>query len=108
MRQALEMLYLYDIIKLNNSKLKYIYINILLILIFSIIYWILGTPDNLTFPEGYANESKNISYISALYFTCVTHSTVGFGDVLPKSKLLQCINTIQTIILILNLSILIL
>ena len=98
---------LYSIIKLNKNKLLYIYVNLFLILVFSFIYWYYGTPENLTFNPQFA-DNNNISYLSALYFSCTTHSTVGYGDITPKSRFMQTIIIIHLTILILNLSILIL
>ena len=98
---------MYSIFKLNKNKLLYIYVNLVLILIFSVIYWYWGTPENLTFNPQFA-DNNNISYLSALYFACTTHSTVGYGDITPKSRFMQTIIIIHLTILILNLSILIL
>ena len=103
-----QLLFMYKILKLNENKLMYIYVNIFLIVIFSLIYWYYGTPDNLTFNPQFADEHNNICYLSALYFSCTAHSTVGFGDITPKSRFMQIIVIVQLIILILNLSILIL
>lgn len=103
-----DIILLYNILKLNKNKLIYIYVNLILIFVFSLIYWFFGTPTNLTFGEQFTNSEKNLSYLSALYYACTTHSTVGYGDITPKSKLMQCITIIHLIILILNLSILIL
>ena len=75
---------LYSIIKLNKNKLLYIYVNLFLILVFSFIYWYYGTPENLTFNPQFA-DNNNISYLSALYFSCTTHSTVGYGDITPAN-----------------------
>jgi len=97
-----------SIFKLNRNKLLYVYVNLGLILVFSIIYWYYGTPEHLTFNPQFADDKGNICYLSALYFTCTAHSTVGFGDITPKSRTMQTIVIIQLIILILNLSILIL
>lgn len=102
-----ELIFIYSILKLNKNKLTYVYVNLLLIFIFSLIYWYYGTSENLTFGSQFG-YNDNISYLSALYFSCTTHSTVGYGDITPKSKFMQFIITIHLIILILNLSILIL
>ncbi len=99
---------MYNILKLNENKLMYIYVNLVLIFLFSLIYWRYGTPEHLTFNPQFANNDNNISYLSALYFACTTHSTVGYGDITPKSRAMQNIITVHLTILILNLSILIL
>jgi hypothetical protein len=103
-------LFMYNILKSYKNKLIYIYVNLFLVFIFSLIYWYFGTSENLKFDEYCAdkNNKNNISYLSALYFACSTHSTVGYGDITPKSKFMQTIIIIQFIILILNLSLLIL
>jgi hypothetical protein len=101
-------IFMYNILKINKNKLIYIYVNLFLILLFSLIYWYYGTPDNLTFNSQFADEQNNICYLSALYFSCTAHSTVGFGDITPKSRFMQTIVIIHLTILILNLSILIL
>ena len=99
---------MYNIFKLNKNKLIYIYVNLLLILVFSVVYWYYGTSDNLTFNPQFADSENNICFLSALYFSCTTHSTVGFGDITPKSRFMQKLVSIHLTILILNLSILIL
>ena len=101
-------IFMYNILKINQNKLIYIYVNLVLILLFSLIYWYYGTPDNLTFNPQFADSENNICYLSALYFSCTAHSTVGFGDITPKSRFMQIVVIIHLTILILNLSILIL
>ena len=99
---------LYSIFKLNKNKILYILVNFVLIFIFSLIYWYYGTPDNLTFASQFAEDDDNICYLSALYFACTAHSTVGFGDITPRSRFMQMVVIVHLLILILNLSILIL
>ena len=104
-----DIIFMYSIFKLNSNKLLYIYVNLSLILLFSFIYWYHGSNENLTFGPQFANDDNtHISYLSALYFTCTVHSSVGFGDITPKSKSMQVFVIIQFVILIMNLSILIL
>ena len=96
---------LYKYIILNKNKIIYIYANFIILFIFSIIYWIYGTSENFTFqPQFGANDQ--ISYISALFYSFTTHSTVGYGDITPKSKLMQIITMFHLTILIANLSLL--
>jgi hypothetical protein len=102
-----QLLFMYNILKLNENKIMYIYVNIILIFIFSLIYWRWGTEEHLTFNPQFADNNR-INYLSALYFACTTHSTVGYGDITPKSRFMQNVLTIHLTILILNLSILIL
>ena len=78
--------------------LKYFLIQFLLILIFSCIYWSLGSPENFDFISD--NKNLNLSYLDALYFTLATQTTVGYGDITPKSQKLRGIVIIQIILLI--------
>jgi len=103
------MVLIYSIFKLNKNKILYILVNFVLILLFSGIYYYHGTADNLTFEPQFAEDGDTrICYLSALYFACTAHSTVGFGDITPKSRFMQMVVIIHLVILILNLSILIL
>ena len=38
------------------------------------------------------------SYIDALYFSIVTQTTVGYGDIMPKSKRAKVIVSIQILL----------
>lgn len=100
-------LFIHNIIKYNNHKLKYILSNFIVIFIFSLIYWYFGTNEHLSF-NNKDNNLKNISYISALYFSFTTNSTVSYGDIAPKSKFMQSLIMLHISLLIINISILIL
>jgi hyperpolarization activated cyclic nucleotide-gated potassium channel 1 len=44
-------------------------------------------PDSWVFKNGYMNESDDFKYITALYWTYTTVSTVGYGDISPTTEL---------------------
>jgi hypothetical protein len=56
-----------------------IIVNILVMIIFSELYWALDQDDS---EEHFGFEDS----VDAYYFSTVTSSSVGFGDVLPRSK----------------------
>ena len=72
---------LYNLIKSNY----YINYHILAIILFSFLYYILAKYrilDNIEYTQ-FAN------YGTTLYFTIVTHFTIGYGDIVPTSTILR-------------------
>jgi len=59
------------------EKLLYIFI---LTFIFSFIYKFINVIQNDAF-------SQDLSYIDSLYFSSITNFTIGYGDILPQTKL---------------------
>lgn len=92
-------------LNLNKNKLNYLYLNFFIIFIFSVIYWLYGTDEHFVFKPHFS-VNHNITYMTALYYSLVTHSTVGFGDITPKSTFIKIITMIHIIIIILFLSLL--
>ena len=54
-------------------------LNLVLVMIFTIIYKLVSMGDDKAF-------SSPLDFMDALYFAVVTQSTVGYGDISPKSK----------------------
>ena len=67
-----------------NLLRKHLFKHLLVIFIFTIIYQkfakIYGTKEDKENFENFENT---------LYFTTVTHFTIGYGDISPKSKMLK-------------------
>lgn len=81
---------------ISNKKLFYLLINIVSIIIFAFIYWYFGDKEHFIFkPES--NDS-NLDFIGALYYSATSQCTVGFGDIVPKSKLTRLITITQIFI----------
>ena len=59
----------------KNKGLRFFIINLLCILFFSLIYYI---EDVIYFNEK--------TYIDYFYFSMVTQTTVGYGDITPREK----------------------
>ena len=70
----------------KQIKNRYLFLkeHIILLFIFSLLY------HNLSKFSGNENDIKKFSnYEQCLYFTVVTHFTIGFGDIAPESILLR-------------------
>ena len=68
--------------KIGEKKVATIYfiiINTIIYLIFAGIYYGLRSNDN------FSGLDEKASFIDALYFTLTTQSTIGYGDISPKS-----------------------
>ena len=113
---------------MSPKIVRFIIITSIIIFVFSIIYWLLGTQKHFNFKNSNSNSNlddnnlddnnlddnnllvarcikqKQLSYIDALYFTIGTHTTVGFGDITARSECTRSLVIIQLIILILQLA----
>ena len=80
---------------LKIKKQNYYFpIHILVILLFTIIYKLISEKEH---EEGYETANKIVgrtalnkeSWEEILYFSVITHFTVGFGDIVPETKLMR-------------------
>ena len=80
---------IYQQIKSRNLLLRE---HLVLLFVFSLLYYKLSQ---------YSNNLEDIKKFSifeqCIYFTFVTHFTVGFGDIAPKSNILRRICILQII-----------
>jgi hypothetical protein len=83
-------------------KYKFVQVNGIIFLLFFCIYWLLfklNREEHFTFDKSY----NMVSVIDVMYFTITTQSTVGYGDISPRSKLakiVMMIHIVSTIILL--------
>lgn len=63
-------------------------IYIVTILAFALIYW--SAPEN--------SLKENLNFIKSLYFSIVTITTLGYGDVLPKDNLFMLLISLEAIV----------
>jgi hypothetical protein len=77
--------------RIINTVLKGIAIYIILSLIFGLFYFLF---DSLDFkqPEG----SSTVHFLDYLYFSAVTFTTIGYGDIIPKAGAGQVIVLIES------------
>ena len=76
--------------------MKIIYI-IIYLFILSITYYFLDqyTSENIFIIRD-SNENK-ISFWEAIYFTIITQSTIGYGDIIPKSSITRFLVSFQAL-----------
>ena len=80
-------------IELLKEQNKLLFVHIATILVFSIIYYF-AAPS-----KGTKKDKENFkSYESSLYYTTITHFTVGFGDISPESPILRRLTMMQVLI----------
>ena len=75
----------------NNNK--FFFVHLVLIIFFSIIYFNVA--------KKYGNEVDKVfseSYEQTLYYTVMTHFTVGFGGIRPISKIMRRITICHVIL----------
>ena len=83
---------LFSIKRFLNQN-KFLPSHLFVVLCFALIYMIMSTS------HGTDEDKEHFSnFFDSLYYTTITHFTVGFGDVAPKSKLLRALTMIQIVI----------
>ena len=81
----------------NKIILKYRYLLLTILLLSLIIHFFINTKN-----DWYGIEDKEISYLDSVYYTMVTFSTIGYGDITPKSNRAKIITIMIILSLILN------
>lgn len=78
--------------ELKNQN-KFLVNHLISIVIYGFIYYIYVKK------YGTKIEKENFSeLLDCIYFSCVTHFTVGFGDISPKSKTMKLLTMSQILI----------
>ena len=86
--------------------MKIIYIIIYLLILSCTYYFLDQYSSENVFLIRDSNQHK-ISFWEAIYFTIITQSTIGYGDIVPKSPLthfLVSFQALSTIILVIYIS----
>jgi voltage-gated potassium channel len=92
------MYYFLKLFELSNIKLKYLFTNIIIVVLFALIYWIFGSKEhfqNISMPK-----KPNLSFLDALYFSFTTNCTLGYGDIVPISDAMKIVSIIHTLFMI--------
>jgi voltage-gated potassium channel Kch len=75
---------------------RVIIVQILIIFVFAIIYYFI---DYRGFNINFTDTSKDkLTFINYLYFSTVTSSTVGYGDIHPTNNITKIIVILQILI----------
>lgn len=77
---------------LKSGFVDGVIINLVLVAIFSEIYWLM---DQYSENKHFGFESP----VDAVYFSTITSSSVGFGDMLPKTKSAKIVVSIHVILM---------
>lgn len=88
--------------KLNNNNLiepiqyKTIIFTVVLI-IFVIINYYLGINNNFNFKHDKSNNNpeNKFTLLESVYYTLITNLTIGYGDIVPKTKLAKLFCILQ-------------
>ena len=83
-----------------SNKQSFIVITFAIVFVFAIIYWLLGSNDNFSFTK----DQEKLTFIDALYFSMVTQTTLGYGDISPKSEIMRSISFIHLALLIIHIT----
>tara|TARA_R100001163_G_C5059658_1_gene196360 strand:- start:1094 stop:1528 length:435 start_codon:yes stop_codon:yes gene_type:complete len=73
----------------TGKSMRFVIANIVIILVFGTIYtiWMWAKPEDWANPLGENEEFGIVDKIfNGLYTSVVTHTSVGFGDIFPKSE----------------------
>ena len=92
-----------SLFNINKNKFIFYKLYLLVLICFTLIYWLLGTSKNFNFDKASNNNSDSLTFINALYFSFITQSTIGYGDISPKTKLMRIIVMCQLTCLVLYL-----
>ena len=73
---------------MTSTRDKFIVFNLLLLVFMTVVYMYIGS-------NHFTNE---MDITNALYFAIVTQTTVGYGDILPTTKLSKVIVSLHILI----------
>lgn len=83
----------------RNKKFHFILLNILLVFLFTLIYWLLGSSDNF-----HSLDNTDLTVVDSIYFALGTQTTLGYGDITAKSQLLRGIVILQILTILLQIA----
>ena len=81
--------------KLNKQTIDVIKANILIMLVFTVLYYIIGQKE-----ESFNGINGKITWMDSAYFTLTTQSTAGYGDITPRSTNARLVSMAQQIIVL--------
>lgn len=80
----------FKIIKKQN---KLLFSHIITIILFSIIYYYIAPI------KGSKKDQENFKNMEdSIYYTTLTHFTIGFGDIAPESQIMRKLTILQVLI----------
>tara|TARA_B100002051_G_C16204248_1_gene378094 strand:+ start:114 stop:413 length:300 start_codon:yes stop_codon:yes gene_type:complete len=82
----------------QKRTIHFIKLQIFLILLFTILYYIVAKIGKKN--SHFIDNVPPFDLRDGLYLSLVTHSTVGYGDIAPRSNLARMVASIQMITII--------
>jgi hypothetical protein len=80
----------FQILKKQN---KLLFSHIITIILFSIIYYFIAPI------KGSKKDQENFQNIEdSIYYTTLTHFTIGYGDIAPESQIMRRLTILQVLI----------
>lgn len=88
---------LYNIInfKVRTSSLNFITQHLGLVLFFGLVYYICNHYTDNAFKIPKSDSETELSLLDCFYFSLITQTTVGYGDIIPTNKISKIINIVQ-------------
>lgn len=83
-----------------NHVINVLTINVILILGFAVVYYYYGDPEHFYYPE--LNTKKRLNYLDCVYYSAITQTTVGYGDITGKSTNIRLVNCLQILLMIVS------
>jgi len=83
--------------KYGTSWIRLFWVTGSLILLFSILYWISSQISWIGYIEGYSNDLL-YSFGQSLYYSIVTFTTLGYGDMVPIGIEMKFLSALQTLL----------
>ena len=81
------------IFKILKEQNRLLLAHVICILVFSVIYYV--TASKLGSEK---DKERFNSFEDSLYYTVITHFTIGFGDISPDSKAMRRLTILQVFI----------
>ena len=78
-----------------------IYLNMILIVIFSVIYYQIYLNDQTSFmvnEQLLKEKDGKLDYVDFLYFSLLLQFTLSFGDMVPFTKEIKAVSSVQSLI----------
>lgn len=88
---------LYNIInfKLRTSSFNFITQHIGLVIFFGLTYFICNKYTDNAFQVPKNDSESELTLLDCFYFSLITQTTVGYGDIVPINKISKLINILQ-------------
>lgn len=82
--------------KLENATLFFFFAHVSIIFVFATIYWILHEHvTNRTALISSHKRQDQFNWVDYFYFSIVTQTTVGYGDIVTEHPVARFVNIIQ-------------